>query len=131
MTYKQTFWRTFAAVAAMLLTMPATMWAESTFGGGNGTSSDPYQIYNPSHFVQLADEVNAGNTFEGVYFKLTSSIDFRMWGQIPPIGGQYYTEDGATGNRRFCGYFLGNNHTLYNLTITDNPAHCGIFGYLD
>ena len=130
MTYKQTFWRTFAAVAAMLLTMPATMWAESTFGGGNGTSSDPYQIYNPSHFVQLADEVNAGNTFEGVYFKLTSSIDFRMWGQIPPIGGQYYTEDGATGNRRFCGYFLGNNRTLYNLTITENPAHCGLFGYL-
>lgn len=130
MTNKQTFWRTFVAVTTMLLTMPATVWADSTFGGGSGTISDPYRIYNPSHFVQLSDEVKAGNTFEGVYFKLTSSIDFSMWGQIPPIGGQYYTENGATGIRRFCGYFLGNNYTLYNVTITEDPDHCGIFGYL-
>lgn len=130
MTNKQTFWRTFVAVTTMLLTMPATVWADSTFGGGSGTINDPYRIYNPSHFVQLSDEVKAGNTFEGVYFKLTSSIDFRMWGQIPPIGGQYYTENGATGIRRFCGYFLGNNYTLYNVTITEDPDHCGIFGYL-
>lgn len=130
MTNKQTFWRTFVAVATMLLTMPATMWADSTFGGGSGTQSDPYKIYNASHFVQLSDEVNAGNTFEGVYFKLLNSVNFNMWGPIPPIGGQYYTEDGYTGNRRFCGYFLGNNCTLYNVTITDESAHCGIFGCL-
>ena len=130
MITKQTFWRTLVAVAAMLLTMPATVWAQSTFGGGSGTISDPYQIYNPGHFVQLADEVNAGNTFEGVYFKLTSSVDFRLYGQIPPIGGRYYTEDGSTGIRRFCGYFLGNNRTLYNLTITENPDQCGLFGCL-
>ena len=123
MTNKQTFWRTFVAVTTMLLTMPATVWADSSFGGGSGTINDPYQIYNPSHFVQLSDEVKAGNTFEGVYFKLTSSIDFSMWGQIPPIGGQYYTENGATGIRRFCGYFLGNNYTLYNVTITEDPDH--------
>ena len=131
MTCKQTFWRTFVAVATMLLTMPATMWADSTFGGGSGTSNDPYQIYNPSHFVQLSDEVKAGNSFEGVYFKLTSSIDFRLYGQIPPIGGQYYTdEEGATGIRSFNGYFLGDNRTLYNVTITDTFNDCGIFGYL-
>lgn len=130
MTYKQTFWRTFVVASAMLLTMPATMWAESAFGGGSGTQTDPYQIYNPGHFVQLADEVNAGNTYEGVYFKLTSSIDFKMYGQIPPIGGRYYTVDGAMGIRRFCGYFLGNNRTLYNLTIIENPDQCGLFGCL-
>ena len=130
MTNKQTFWRTFVAVTTMLLTMPATVWADSSFGGGSGTINDPYQIYNPSHFVQLSDEVKAGNTIEGVYFKLTSSIDFSMWGQIPPIGGQYYTENGATDIRRFCGYFLGNNYTLYNVIITEDPDHCGIFGYL-
>ena len=130
MTCKQTFLRTLAAVTAMLLTMPATVWAESTFGGGSGTISDPYQIYNPGHFVQLADEVNAGNTFEGVYFKLTSSVDFQSYGQIPPIGGKYFTVDGGTGIRRFCGTFLGNNHTLFNLTITENPDQCGLFGCL-
>lgn len=130
MTYKQTFWRTFVVASAMLLTMPATMWAASAFGGGSGTQTDPYQIYNPGHFVQLADEVNAGNTYEGVYFKLTSSIDFKMYGQIPPIGGRYYTVDGAMGIRRFCGYFLGNNRTLYNLTIIENPDQCGLFGCL-
>lgn len=130
MTYKLTFWRTLAAVAAMLLTMPATVWAQSAFGGGSGTQIDPYKIYNPGHFVQLADEVNAGNSFEGVYFKLTSSVDFRLYGPIPPIGGRYYTDDGGTGIRRFCGYFLGNNRTLYNLTISENPDQCGLFGCL-
>ncbi len=130
MKSKLTSWRTFAAVAALLLTMPATVWAESTFGGGSGTINDPYKIYNAGHFVQLADEVNAGNTFEGVYFKLTSSIDFRLYGQIPPIGGRYYTEDGTRGIRRFCGQFLGNNRTLYNLTITEDPDQCGLFGCL-
>jgi hypothetical protein len=29
MTNKQTFWRTFAITVAMLLTMPATLWADS------------------------------------------------------------------------------------------------------
>ena len=130
MTTKQSFWRTLAAVAAMLLTVPATLWAQSTFGGGSGTDIDPYRIYNPAHFVQLADEVNAGNSFEGVYFKLTNSVDFQLYGQIPPIGGRYFTEDGATGIRRFCGKFMGNNCTLYNLTITENPDECGLFGCL-
>lgn len=118
------------ALLMLALLVPATMWAQSTFGGGSGTINDPYQMYNAGHFVQLADEVNAGNTFEGVYFKLTSSIDFRLYGQIPPIGGRYYTEDGTMGIRRFCGQFLGNNRTLYNLTITENPDQCGLFGCL-
>ncbi|MBR3123493.1 MAG: hypothetical protein IKH48_05015, partial [Prevotella sp.] len=94
------------ALLMLALLVPATVWAQSTFGGGSGTINDPYQMYNAGHFVQLADEVNAGNTFEGVYFKLTSSIDFRLYGQIPPIGGRYYTEDGTMGIRRFCGQFL-------------------------
>ena len=130
MCTKQTFLRTFVVAAIMLLIMPATMWAASTFGGGSGTITDPYQIYNPRHFVELSDEVKAGNTFEGVYFRLEMSVDFTMWGRIPPIGGQYYTENGATGNRRFCGTFLGNGHTLYNVTITEDPDYVGIFGFL-
>ncbi len=129
MTYKQTFWRLLTVMTVMLLTMPATLRAQS-FGGGSGTYTDPYQIYNPSHFVELSDAVKAGNTFENVYFKLTNSVDFRLYGQIPPIGGQYYYEGNATGIRRFCGTFLGNNCTLYNLTITENPDQCGLFGYL-
>ena len=124
--------KTKRAIALLMLALlaPVAVWAQSTFGGGSGTINDPYKMYNPGHFVQLADEVNAGNSFEGVYFKLTGSVDFQLYGQIPPIGGKYYTENDATGIRRFCGQFLGNNHTLYNLTITENPDQCGLFGCL-
>ncbi len=43
MTYKQTFWRSLTVMTVMLLTMPASLRAQS-FGGGSGTYTDPYQI---------------------------------------------------------------------------------------
>ncbi len=58
------------------------------------------------------------------------SVDFKMWGQIPPIGGQYYTENSATGNRRFCGTFLGNGHTLtlpFDVELNGKPTQSGIY----
>lgn len=132
MTTKQTLCRTFAAIVAMLLTLPAYMWADSTFGGGSGTITDPYKIENPQHLRQLAAEVNDGNRFEDTYFKLTMS--FSCWIEpFTPIGGKYYnTSDGGTGIRQFCGDFNGNGKTIYDLNI--NPQgdfySVGLFGEL-
>lgn len=135
MTYKQTFWRTLAVVAAMLLTMPATVWADSTFGGGSGTQIDPYQIENPQHLRQLAADVNDGNSYEGKYFKMTSS--FSCWIEpFTPIGGKYYTvgsgSNSSTGSRQFRGDFNGNGYTINDLYIcpTEDFYGIGLFGEL-
>lgn len=132
MTTKQTFWRTFAAIAVMLLTMPATLWADNTFGGGSGTLADPYRIENPQHLRQLAAEVNDGNSFEGVYFKLTQS--FSCWIEpFTPIGGKYYyTSNNSTGTRKFCGDFNGNGKSINDLNIkpTEGFYGIGLFGEL-
>lgn len=135
MTYKQTFWRTLAAVAAMLLTLPATVWAESTFGGGSGTQIDPYKIETPQHLRQLAADVNNGNKYEGKYFIMVSS--FSCWIEpFTPIGGKYYTEGSgsnqSTGSRQFCGNFNGNGKTISDLYIrpTEDFYAIGLFGEL-
>ena len=132
MTTKQTFWRTLFAVAAMLLTMPATLWADSAFGGGSGTMADPYLISSPQHLRQLADDVNSGNSYEKVYFELTQN--FSCWIEpFTPIGGKYYTdENNSTGTYSFRGSFNGGGHKITDLCI--NPAEdfygVGLFGEL-
>ena len=135
MTTKQTFWRTLAAVVAMLLTMPATVWADSTFGGGSGTESDPYIIQTAQHLRQLAADVNDGNAYDGVYFKMTSS--FSCWIEpFTPIGGKYYTTglglDAQTGVRNFRGIFDGNGCSIEDLNIntTSDFYATGLFGEL-
>ena len=135
MTTKQTFWRTVAIAVAMLITMPATMWADSAFGGGSGTQADPYKIENPQHLRQLAADVNDGNSYEGKYFKMTSS--FSCWIEpFTPIGGKYYTEGSGkemvTGTRKFRGDFNGNGYTINDLNIrpTEDFYGIGLFGEL-
>ena len=124
-----------AAVAAMLLTLPATVWAESTFGGGSGTQIDPYKIETPQHLRQLAADVNNGNKYAGKYFIMTSS--FSCWAEpFTPIGGKYYTEGSGnnqvTGSRQFCGNFNGNGETISDLYIrpTEGFYGIGLFGEL-
>lgn len=131
----QTFWRTLAAVVAMLLTMPAMVWADSAFGGGSGTLADPYRIGNPQHLRQLAADVNDGNSYEGKYFKMIQS--FSCWIEpFTPIGGKCYTtgsgSNSSTGSRQFRGDFNGNGNTINDLNI--RPAEdfygIGLFGEL-
>lgn len=45
--------------------------------GGGGTESSPYLISTPEELKALSSDVNAGITYEGVYFKLFSDIDFK------------------------------------------------------
>ena len=135
MTTKQTFWRTFAIMVAIFLTMPATVWADSTFGGGNGTMAAPYIISTPQHLRQLAADVNEGNDYEGKYFKMTQS--FSCWIEpFTPIGGKYYTvgsgNNSSTGTRKFRGNFDGNGYTINDLDIrpTEDFYGIGLFGEL-
>ncbi len=134
MNKKQTFWRALA-LATALLTMPATVWADSAFGGGSGTPADPYRIENPQHLRQLAADVNNGNSYENKYFKMTQS--FSCWIEpFTPIGGKYYTtgsgSNSSTGTQKFCGTFDGNGYTINDLNIRPMGDFYGIglFGEL-
>ena len=100
-------------------------FAQTTFGGGSGTQTDPYIISTTNHMHQLATDVNNGTTYYNVYFKLTADLDFQ---------GMLYTPIGCMkgeNNYPFAGTFDGNNHTIRNISIgTVNPtgSHLGVFG---
>ena len=56
------------------------------FAGGSGTEDDPYLISNGSELAYLAQQVNSGNSYENVHFKLTNDIylndttGWELWG---------------------------------------------------
>jgi len=115
-------------IKRLLLTFMLGVVAMSGFaqfsGGGSGTSTDPYIIYNAAQLDQVRNFLND----ENVYFKLGANIDLKEFiaGENPiqgwlPIG---------TSSAPFKGSFNGNNKTISNLTITRATTNfVGLFGY--
>ena len=96
----------------------------SGFGGGNGSSSDPYLISSAGQLARLAQQVNSGNTFSGTYFRLTGDID---------LSGRDWTPIGTEGNG-FCGIFDGAGHHITGMAIgtkTDPATTSGLFLVID
>ena len=91
------------------------------FGGGMGTESNPIIINSADQLKLLADNVNKGNTYTGVYFKLDVNIALsnHLW---TPIGNS---------SKSFSGTFDGNNHTISGLNITTDTDYQGLFGYIN
>ena len=72
------------------------------FAGGSGTEDDPYLISNGSELAYLAQQVNSGNSYENVHFKLTNDIylndttDWELWGTTgSSSAGKADTRDGS------------------------------------
>ena len=85
--------------------------AES-FGGGEGTESNPYLISSFANLNALASSCNSGTTYENNYFKLTANItiggtDLSNW---TPIGCD--TTAANSDACYFAGIFDGDNHTI-------------------
>ncbi len=85
--------------------------AES-FGGGEGTESNPYLISSFANLNALASSCNSGTTYENNYFKLTANItiggtDLSNW---TPIGCD--TTGANSDACYFAGIFDGDNHTI-------------------
>lgn len=100
------------------------------FGGGNGTDYDPYLINSAAQLAYLAASVNAGNSYEGMYFRLTTDIDLNDIEWIP-IGHGVATYDytASQTDAQFRGHFDGNFHRILNLYITENrTTYTGLFG---
>lgn len=99
----------------------------ATFGGGTGSSKDPYLIYTPNHLNELREAVDGGNSFYGVHFKQTDFIDFKDYdidddasnGNFAPIGGE---------TTAFEGHYDGNFYTISNIKIISDDTYTGFFG---
>lgn len=99
------------------------------FGGGSGTSADPYLITSAQDLKTLSDKVKEGTDYYGQYFKLTSDIDLssvsgagNSW---QPIGSYSKWSD----SKPFDGNFDGGNHTVRNLYVNNqDQSYQGLFG---
>ena len=93
----------------------------SYFGGGTGTSTDPFIINAPVHLYNLAWLQNTESISPGTYFKLTTDINMagelddetKKSGAIPPIG---------TDENPFQGHFDGQGKVISNLWVSTNPT---------
>ena len=94
----------------MLLTVlfsATSAWAQSTFGGGNGSQATPYIIMTADHWNQLSSDVAAGTTYNDQYFRLNDDISV--------------TTMVGTSDHRFQGHFDGNQKTLtFNLNSSED-----------
>ena len=115
--------------AVMLTVMPLVAMAFSTWDGasaapwtkGSGAASSPYIIETAEQLAYLAQQVNAGTTYSGKYFKMAADID---------LNGKQWTPIG-TDSAPFKGIFEGGHHIVYNLYISnDNIDRVGLFGYV-
>ena len=95
--------------------------ANSSYGGGSGTQSDPYLISTPQHLNQLRLDVNVnGIDTSGKYYRLTNDIDLMNFdtdndasnGNWEPIGS---FDDGIA----FSGVFDGDGFKIKNMTINN------------
>ena len=79
--------------------------------------NDPYIIANGDELAFFAQQVNAGVTYEGVYFKLSYDISL----------GNYEFGTIGTDSSYFKGVFDGNGHTISGLTINSDQQYVGLF----
>lgn len=123
------------AFALATLSVCAQAWDGTTasWTQGEGTATSPYLIENGSHLSYLIEQVRAGNTYEGKYFKLNADLDMDNR-EVLPIG-KFYTYHNTNGDMEridgssyFKGTFDGNYKTIDNLHvkfIDDSPAELG------
>jgi len=89
---------------------------------GDGTSPQTAFLINaPEQLAYLAQEVNMGNSFQDLYFRLTGNIDLKAHHWIP-IGDA---------SNPFEGHFNGSGYRIENLYIDDDALdYAGLFGYI-
>ena len=98
----------------------------NNFRFGSGTNQNPYLISCAEELAYLANQVNNGNSYEGIYFKLIADLDLNNL-EWTPIG---------TYENSFKGIFDGDGHTIGNGiimlpdSIPTSIESYGLFGSL-
>ena len=114
-----------ATVNKVLDEAPDTPWNGTSvsegFSAGSGTINDPYVINSAADLAYLAQQVNSGNSFAGVYFVLGNSINLNGHSLII----------GDSSSHPFCGTINGNGNVIQNLSINSSSVYVGLFGYFN
>jgi hypothetical protein len=105
-----------------LLMFPAGIYADTDAPpwSGSGTESDPYLIESVTDLSELADNVNGGEEYSGIYFKLTEDISIT----------DSWTPIGSSTSATFNGNFDGNGKTVTFSDITTDASSFALFGYI-
>ncbi|MHC4111657.1 MAG: GLUG motif-containing protein [Planctomycetota bacterium] len=95
---------------------------QAKYGGGSGTSNDPYLIYDANQMNAIGADSNDWDK----HFKLMADLDLSGYtGTSFNIIGSY------TPWLPFSGVFDGNDHTISNFTYDSNGVnYIGLFGYV-
>ena len=102
------------------ISMPWKGSVATAYNSGSGTKEDPFVIFTPEQFAYFASQVNGGNSYSGVYFKLASDINLNRYA-LNVIGGSPETP--------FAGVFDGNGFTISRINISSSGNYVGLFGY--
>lgn len=99
---------------------------------GDGTETNPFLIENAQQFAYLSEQVNAGQTFENQYFKITKDLDLgKKEGKIFPIIGKFDTYFDSDAMQKvdkslvFKGTLDGDFHTIDNFAIEYKDEELG------
>ena len=93
------------------------------YQGDEGTEAKPYLIKTIDDLNKLAADVNSGNGYEGIYFKLEYDLDYSG---VTVTGGSNFTPIGWASN--FNGNFDGQGHKISGVMIESTDGSQGIFG---
>ena len=99
--------------------------ATKTAEPSNTNSTNTLVISTTTELKSFADDVNAGNTYEGQTVKLANDIVFdgRTANNFTPIGETY--------SCRFEGTFDGCGHSIRGIVFEARDSNQGLFGYVN
>lgn len=96
--------------------------APAQYGGGTGTSDDPYLIFTAEQLNEIG--ANFREDWDK-HFKLMADIDMGVY------TGNAFKIIGSSNNNAFRGVFDGNGKKIWNLTYTNTRRdYAGLFGYI-
>ncbi len=108
-----------------------TAITQAKYGGGSGTSDDPYLLFTPKHLAQIGTSPEDWAN----HFKMMADIDMRDYNgvdgrqSLQVIG---YLQWQPYDSRPFRGVFDGNGKRIINLSIKrEGKDYAGLFGYVD
>lgn len=127
------------------------------FSMGDGTEENPYLIATPAHLAYLRNQVNAGNTYKGIYFVVTNSLNMnstnsKNFGGIGSSTGKYFEIDGlstvfkgtftlgtvpgytikyeTTGKKTLSPIYITNLYVANSTSTTTTSSFAGLFNKL-
>ena len=113
--------RSYAAGRIIQVSEDITLYAQwDKIWDGDGSNSDPYQIFNAEKLTALQTQVNEnGFSYTGKWFRLTNNID---------LNNELWTPIGVDSLHFFGGSLDGGGKTISGLKVETDRQWAGLFG---